>query len=135
MKNKSKLQKIRQGARKETVPAEWLYMAPEGLELRKLYEILDEQKACTAEYWEEAEVLEIAVPEAGSLDMECMEPSAVDEHLEEYMGRLGMKTVYAVTILPEAYPQIRKVMEWIAERAGGIFCGDTDDFLPVIKGE
>lgn len=135
MKNKSKLQKIRQGVKREAVPEEWLYLAPEGLGLRQLYETVDVQKAWKAEYWEEAGVLEIAVPEAGSLDMEYMDEEALDEYLKEYMDRLKMETVYAVTILPEAYPQMRKVMEWITKSAGGIFCGDTDDFSPLIKGE
>ena len=67
--------------------------------------------------------------------MEYMDEEALDEYLKEYMDRLKMETVYAVTILPEAYPQMRKVMEWITKSAGGIFCGDTDDFSPLIKGE
>ena len=132
MKNKSKLQKIQKGRTKTSkVPAEWLYLVPEVLELRKVYEIFTGGMPWTAEYWEEAGVLEIAVPEAGSVDLE--ELTELDEYLEAYMAEHQLKTVFAVTLVPENYEKVRKVMEKIMDCTGGTFCGDTDDFTPRLE--
>ena len=95
MKNKSKLQKIQKGKNTASkVPGEWLYLAEEMLELRKVYEIFTEELPWVAEYWEDAGVLEIAIPEAGSVDVE--ELIELDEYLEEYMAERQLKTVFAV---------------------------------------
>ncbi len=50
------------------MPGEWLYLNKEELSLRKIYELFEEKQ--TAEYWEAAGVLEISLPESGTLDME-----------------------------------------------------------------
>ena len=132
MKNKSKLQKIQKGkAQAPKVPAEWLYVSSDKKELRQIYELFTEEMPWVAEYWEEAGVLEIAVPEAGSVDVE--ELVELDEYLETYMLERQLQTVFAVTIMPEHYDRVKKVLEKIMECAGGYFCGDTDDFLPEVK--
>lgn len=129
MKNKSKLQKIQKGKNTTPkVPGEWLYLAEETLELRKVYEIFTEELPWVAEYWEDAGVLEIAMLEAGSVDVE--ELIELDEYLEEYMAERQLKTVFAVTLMPEHYEKAKAVMEKIMESIGGYFCGDTDDFKP-----
>ena len=53
------------------MPGEWLYLNKEELPLRKIYELFKEEQ--TAEYWEAAGVLEISLPESGTLDMEDLE--------------------------------------------------------------
>lgn len=129
MKNKSKLQKIQKGrAQTPKVPSEWLYLAEEALELRRIYELFTEELPWVAEYWEEAGVLEIAIPEAGSVDIE--ELIELDEYLEAYMEERDLKTVFAVTLMPEHYEKAKSVMEKIMDGVGGYFCGDTDDFKP-----
>lgn len=116
------------------VPAEWLYLIPEDVSLRQIYEYFDGQETSwKMELWEEAGVLEIAVPQAGSVDMEAMECSLGDEAGDAFLAEHGIRTAFAVTIVPEAYENARKVMSAIVEKTGGFFCGDTEDFQPVIK--
>lgn len=135
MKNKSKLNKIRQsGGQAPKVPAEWLYLLPEPADMRKIYELFREDLPWKAEYWEEAQVLEIELPEAGSVDLERMEPDLGDEAGNAFLREHGIRDAFAVTIVPEDYEKARKVMEMLAERIGGFFCGDTEDFEPQVKG-
>lgn len=133
MQNKSKRKKIHQGKQKKPeVPAEWLYLIPAPVELGKLYELFREDVPWKAEYWEEAQVLEIELSEAGSVDMEAMEPDLGDEEGNAYLKKHRIETVFAVTIVPEDYEKAREVMNFLTEQAGGFFCGDTEDFQPEI---
>lgn len=59
------------------MPGEWLYLNKEELPLRKIYELFKEDQ--TAEYWEAAGVLEISLPESGTLDMEDLEGTLGDD--------------------------------------------------------
>ena len=112
------------------MPGEWLYLNKEELSLRKIYELFEEKQ--TAEYWEAAGVLEISLPESGTLDMEDLEGTLGDEEGDAYLKENEIHTVAAVTIRPEDYEKAKAVMLCIIEKLGGYFCGDTADFTPVV---
>lgn len=134
MKNKSKLKKIRERrTMAPEVPAEWLYMNPEPISLRQIYELFGEGLDWKAEYWEEAGVLEIEIPESGSVDIEAMDADLGDEEGNTYLEKHRIQTVAAVTIVPGDYEKAKAVMKFIIEKAGGFFCGDTDTFQPEIR--
>lgn len=114
------------------IPKEWLYMLPEDRTLREMYEVARACKEWEAEYWEEAKALEIAVPEAGSVDIECIE---AEEELLSYMREKKAEKVYAVTVVPEYWERARAVMQYLMAHLGGFFCGDTKDFKPEISKE
>lgn len=134
MKNKSKLKKIHnktsQAAR---VPSEWLYLLPEDIKLRSIYELFGEDMPWKAEFWEEAGVLEIELPEAGSVDVECMDADLGDDESNTYLAEHQIKAVFAVTIVPDDYEKAHAVMVAIVEKLGGFFCGDTEDFQPEVR--
>ena len=111
-------------------PGEWLYLNKEELPLRKIYELFNE--AQNAEYWEAAGVLEISLPESGTLDMEDLEGTLGDEEGDAYLKENEIHAVAAVTIRPEDYEKAKEVMLYIIEKLGGYFCGDTADFTPVV---
>lgn len=112
------------------MPGEWLYLNKEELSLRKIYELFEEKQ--TAEYWEAVGVLEISLPESGTLDMEDLEGTLGDEEGDAYLKENEIHTVVAVTIRPEDYEKAKEVMLYIIEKLGGYFCGDTADFTPVV---
>ncbi len=114
------------------IPKEWLYMLPEDRTLREMYEVARACKEWEAEYWEEAKALEIAVPEVGSVDIECIE---AEEELLSYMREKKAEKVYAVTVVPEYWERARAVMQYLMAHLGGFFCGDTEDFKPEISKE
>lgn len=113
------------------MPGEWLYLNKEELSLRKIYELFQEDQ--TAEYWEAAGVLEISLPESGTLDFEDLEGTLGDEEGDAYLKEHEIHTVAAVTIRPDDYEKAKKVMLFITEKLGGYFCADTADFTPVVK--
>ena len=112
------------------VPGEWLYLNKEELPLRKIYELFNE--AQTAEYWEAAGVLEISLPESGTLDMEDLEGTLGDDEGDAYLFQNGIHTVFAATIRPEDYEKAKEIMLFITKKCGGYFCADTADFKPVV---
>lgn len=117
------------------VPKEWLYLAPEGVTLRVIYEEAGACESWKAEFWEEAGALEIALPEAGSVDMEEIDIEEEDRELFSYRKEKGAGKVYAVTIRPEYWEKARGVMEYLTEKLGGFFCGDTEGFWPEVRKE
>ena len=117
------------------MPEEWLYLAEGEITPDQIYGLFVEEKSWKAEYWEEAGVLEIELPEAGSVDLENLDGASEDEVMETYMKERSLHTAYAVTIRQDDFEQAKKVMEYISGRLGGYFCGDTDDFQPEIRAE
>ena len=98
--------------------------------LRKIYELFNE--AQNAEYWEAAGVLEISLPESGTLDMEDLEGTLGDDEGDAYLLQNGIHTVFAATIRPEDYEKAKEIMLFITQKLGGYFCADTVDFKPVV---
>ncbi|MBO5371415.1 MAG: hypothetical protein J6A75_01720 [Lachnospiraceae bacterium] len=134
MRNKSKLTKIKKNKAPQTqIPKDWLYMCQMELELGKIKEALEADYSI--EFWEEAGVLEVELQakESASVDFETVDMKRADEVTAEYMKTNAVKRVFLVSIRPEAYEEAKKVMEKVVLVHGGFFCGDTEDFLPMIK--
>lgn len=113
---------------------EWLYLPEAGVTIQSLYQYLGEKEGVQAELWKEAGVLEIALSENGSMDLEILEEDQWDEELRSYIKEQQADEVYTVTFIEADQAKARTVMEYLTERTGGVFCRDTEDFLPEIKG-
>ena len=113
------------------VPAEWLYLFEGEIKLRQIYELLKDSP-WNVEYWEEAEVLEVELPEAGSVDFEDLEGTLGDEESDAWLQEQQIHTVFAVTIRPDDYELAKKVMEHIVSLASGYFCADNENLQPRI---
>lgn len=133
MRNKSKLNKIKQNNRKPAadVPAEWFYMSAAECSAGAIKEVLADT-ACEVEYWEAAQVLEIVLGEGSSMDVEVLEPDFQDEYSNAFLAEHRIRFLCSVTLKPEDYDKAREVMEHISSKIGGFFCGDTEDFTPVV---
>ena len=112
------------------LPEEWLYLAKGEGVLRRLYECLKEEDRFRAELWEEAGVLEIGFADAGNMDLELLEEDARDEALLDFQKEQGADWVCTVTYMQEDQKKARQVMEYLVRQAGGVFCRDSEDFLP-----
>lgn len=135
MKNKSKLQKIKQvRAGEKTHPKEWLYLNENVVTPRNVAEIFAEDETMASQLWEDVGVVEIELPgEAKSLDMEVTATDFEDEFSNEYLTKNHIQSVFLVTIVPEDYESAKAAMKKITAALGGYFCGDTPDFTPVVK--
>lgn len=135
MKNKSKLQKIKQvKTNGKTCPKEWLYLNEEVVTPRNVADAFTDDETMAAQLWEEVGVVEIELPgEAKSLDMEITATDFGDEFSNEYLAKNHIQTAFLVTIVPEDYESVKVAMRKITASLGGYFCGDTSDFTPVVK--
>ncbi|MGN0342581.1 MAG: hypothetical protein ACI4DO_07290 [Roseburia sp.] len=134
MKNKSKLKRIRQSkGNSPQKPREWLYLCPVELSAEKLAEALEGAEKLSIQVWKEAGVMEIELPEAKSIDFESGDVDLKDEYSNTFLAEQGTKSLFYVTLDPENYSQVEQILRLILEKKGGLFCGDTDDFSPVIR--
>ena len=73
------------------------------------------------------------VPEHHSMDIEEIAVNLKDEYANAYLKEHDIHALFAVTIDIENYAFMQKIMQKIIAGAGGFFCGDTEDFTPVVK--
>lgn len=116
--------------KKADVPGEWLYFAPEAVDVRQIADALD--GTCELEIWQEAGVLEIMYGGESSMDMEEGTIHPKDQVTTVFAEEHGCNRVYLVTFSAEEYEKALPVMRRILQECGGIFCGDTEDFMPLL---
>lgn len=116
--------------KKADVPGEWLYFAPEAVGVRQIADALD--GTCELEIWQEAGVLEIMYGGESSMDMEEGTIHPKDQVTAAFAEKHGCDRVYLVTFSAEEYEKALSVMRRILQECGGIFCGDTEDFMPLL---
>ncbi|MBQ8280119.1 MAG: hypothetical protein IJZ23_09790 [Roseburia sp.] len=107
---------------------DWLYFCPEEITVRDLYEVFAGQD--DVEIWEEAGVLEIPLGEKSSFDVETAQIHPKDEITRQFANEQGAKCVFLATFIPEDYDKAEQIMKQILGKFGGLFCGDTEDFMP-----
>lgn len=116
--------------KKADVPGEWLYLAPETVGVRQIADVLE--GTCEMEIWQEAGVLEIMYGGEASMDMEEGKIHPRDQVTAAFAEKHGCDRVYLVTFSAEEYEKALSVMRRILQECGGIFCGDTEDFMPLL---
>ena len=116
--------------KKADVPGEWLYFAPEAVDVRQIADVLD--GTCELEIWQEAGVLEIMYGGESSMDMEEGTIHPKDQVTAAFAEEHDCDRVYLVTFSAEEYEKVLAVMRHILQECGGIFCGDTEDFKPIL---
>ena len=123
--------KTAQEKKKEAgVPGEWLYLAPETVGVRQIADVLE--GTCEMEIWQEAGVLEIMYGGEASMDMEEGKIHPRDQVTAAFAEEHDCDRVYLVTFSAEEYEKVLPVMRHILQECGGIFCGDTEDFKPLL---
>lgn len=116
--------------KKADVPGEWLYLAPETVGVRQIADALD--GTYELEIWQEAGVLEIMYGGEASMDMEEGKIHPRDQVTAAFAEEHDCDRVYLVTFPAEEYEKVLPVMRHILQECGGIFCGDTEDFKPIL---
>lgn len=117
--------------KKSAIPGEWLYLGKEGCTVRRIADTLD--KDYELEIWEDAGVLEIILTQEVSMDVEHVRIHPKDEITRTFVEKEGYEEVFLVTFASEEYEKAKCVMHKVMEKCGGMFCGDTEDFSPVVK--
>lgn len=126
----------KQKAKEKKIPQvwlEWLYLSAGEPVLERLYTCLLQEDEEDVQFWKEAGVLEIGLPDGGPLDLEFLEEEYRDEALRSYMEKQQADQVCTVTFQETDQKKARRLMEKLVQRAGGVFCQDTEEFLPEIR--
>lgn len=132
MKSKAKLNKIKNANTvKRDLPPGWIIMSRNEITVADIMDIVGDDY--DIEIWTEVGVLEIAIGEKSSVDIEAFDADPRDEYSCDYIAKNGIKELFYVSFKPEDYDAAEKIMKKIAAGIDGFVCGDTDDFTPVIK--
>lgn len=131
MKRMSKNNNRKKDTISADMPEGWFYMSDAELTAAAVKEALADT-AYAVEYWEEAQVLEIVLGERSSMDIEVIKPRLGEEEADAFLDRHRVRFLSYVTFYPGDYEEVKAVMEHICGRIGGFFCGDTEDFTPVV---
>lgn len=134
MKNKSKLKKAGQKSTLlQGIPGNWFYMNEQEITVRTIKESLETETEFSLEIWEDAGVLEIEIPEKKSMDLEQTKTDLRDEYSNDYLKQHNIKSLFFVSMDVTDYENVKKIMQKITQSLGGFFCGDTENFEPVVK--
>ena len=132
MKSKAKLNKNKNANTvKRDLPPGWIIMSRNEITVADIKDIVGDDY--DIEIWTEVGVLEIAIGEKSSVDIEAFDADPRDEYSCDYIAKNGIKELFYVSFRPEDYDAAEKIMKKIAAGIDGFVCGDTDDFTPVIK--
>ncbi len=132
MKNRAKNNNMKKNKISVTnTPEGWFYMSDADITAAAIKEALADT-AYAVEYWEDAQVLEIVLGEHSSMDVEVIEPHLGEEEGDAFLEKHKVQFLCYVTFPTEAYEAAKSVMEHICGGIGGFFCGDTEDFTPMI---
>lgn len=110
---------------------DWLYFCPKQITVRDLYETLKTEH--NVEIWEDAGILEVLMSEKSSFDVETAQIHPKDEITQSFAAEQGAECVFLITFVPEDYEKAETVMKQILSGFGGVFCGDTQDFMPQMR--
>ena len=136
MKNKSKLKKIKE--KKTTIakfPSQWLFVAKEEVTARDVKNALDDYVGIELEIWEAAGIVEVVLSDGRSIDFEQTAVDLHDAYSNEFLAKQQAKALFYVTIHPDSADLVTPVMQHVLGKIAGVFCGDTDDFSPFVRGE
>ena len=117
---------------KNNAPAEWLYFNSNEITVRSIKEVFDEDKTISNEIWDEAGVLELAPSNTGTMEFEVTKLNLGDDYSNQFLQDNDTKSLFFVTIDIEHYEKMSEMMNKIISALGGFFCGDTEDFTPMI---
>lgn len=110
--------------------ANWFYMTTQDLDIKDIKNIFTETEDIQLEIWEEAQILEISLKDAKSIDIEKMKGTFYDEEGKDFLLKNSVKTIYLVTIDPDHFNIVKNIMKEIVKNLGGFFCEDVEELKP-----
>lgn len=129
-KNAQKNVQNRQSIQKEE--RSFLYLLPERVTASGLAAVPDFLEPRRIEVWTEVNLLELTLTN-GTLTFEDLMPELTAEADQKLLAQMGMKQVYACDYEAADAGEVRRVMECLLMRCGGILASDTQDFQPFLQ--
>ncbi|MCD8159998.1 MAG: hypothetical protein LUE61_02205 [Clostridiales bacterium] len=85
------------------------------------------------EVWRELGVVELSFPDGTFMDFQLVPCDLEDEASNAFLAEHQIKTLYWVTVGPVCDDGQLDFLQSAANRLGAMFCGDTVNFLPMLK--
>lgn len=85
------------------------------------------------EVWRELGVVELSFPDGTFIDFQLVPCDLEDEASNAFLAEHQIKTLYWVTVEPVCDDGQLDFLQSAANRLGAMFCGDTVNFLPMLK--
>lgn len=112
-------------------PRHWYYMADREIDVENIKNALDSEPY-SIEIWKEAGVLEVEIEEKASIDFEECDLDLRDDYSNQFLQEHKTKILFFVTVPTVEFAKSEAVMKKIVAACGGMFCADTEDFMPQI---
>ena len=132
LKGKNKSSKTAKPEQPKTkVPEGWFYMSARSITVADLRDMLADS-GYDIEIWEAAGVLEVGIEEKLSVDIETLDTDLGDAFSNEFVAEHGIQSIFYLSFPSKEYPKCRPVLERLASCEGGMICGDTENFEPIM---
>lgn len=131
---KNKIKKVRKPVKAVKKILEYYYMLPEETNVRVLKETLETAGVPedAIEIWIQLDLMEVVL-ESDSLIFQNAADALEDPEDLAFLKEHEIKTVYQVSFDEQDCEAAAKSINILLEEKGGIFCSDTEDFMPIYK--
>lgn len=121
-----------QAAQQRAVLEEWFFMSKREASVLQIKEVLEQIEGADCEIWKEMGVIECTIPDSFCMDMEQIACDLQEEDANAFLKEHAIVCLYAVTIQADTLAAIEPVLQQLSAAFDGFFCGDTEDFSPMI---
>lgn len=111
----------------------WLFMSCQDITARNIKEFLDDDSSLSIEIWDELGILEITSGDDGTLDFEQIDVDLKDDYSNQFLADHQIKSLFFVHLNLTDTDTCHKIMRKITQHFNAFFCGDTEDFTPMVE--
>ncbi|NLG04377.1 MAG: hypothetical protein GX567_11215 [Clostridia bacterium] len=111
----------------------WLFLSRQLITVRELKKYLESDSNFSIEIWAEAGVLELTVNDDSTIDFEQIEVDLKDDYSNQFLEEHQTRSLFFVHVNQMEEAPCHVIMKQISEHFEGLFCGDTQDFMPMVQ--
>jgi hypothetical protein len=117
-------------------PTSWYFMHTGDCTLDTLRAYFQRPDGPDVEVWRELGIVELTWPDKTFTDFQQVPCSFEDDEASNaFLAQHGIQTLYWVTVEPVCDDAGLARLQQAAQQLGGMFCADTSNFEPILKGE
>lgn len=114
-------------------PTSWYLMSVRDCTVQDLKAAFAVPGGPDVEAWRELGIVELSFPDKTFVDFQLVPCDLEDEASNAFLVEHQIKTLYWVTVEPVCGDGQLDFLQSAANRLGAMFCGDTVNFLPMLR--
>ncbi len=114
-------------------PTSWYLMSAGDCTVQDLKAAFAVPGGPDVEVWQELGIVELSFPDKTFVDFQLVPCDLEDEASNAFLAEHQIKTLYWVTVEPVCDDGQLDFLQSAANRLGAMFCGDTVNFLPMLR--